>query len=164
MVETSYSGLDTTSFYHRAVSRKSRAALIIYLNSREINRRMVLMYGGFYTEGDDNLANPGSLAYILDAIQGSFFGHDLYSILMEKAAALAWQIIRGHIFHDGNKRAGMEACRLMLDLNGYTMKIDHKVIDIALQISEKQIAFQDFVQWIAARVVKKPLEDRCDDG
>jgi death-on-curing protein len=127
----------------------------------EINRRMVLTYGGFYTEGDDNLANPGSLAYILDAIQGSFFGHDLYPTLVEKAAALAWQIIRAHVFHDGNKRAGMEACRLMLDVNGYAMRIDREVIDIALQISEKQIAFQDFVQWIAARIAEKPLENEA---
>jgi hypothetical protein len=36
MVETSYRGLDTTRFYHRAVSRKSRAALIVYLNSSHL--------------------------------------------------------------------------------------------------------------------------------
>ncbi len=75
---------------------------------------------------------------------------------LEKAAALAWQIIRAHIFHDGNKRTGMEACRLMLEMNGYVMRIDREVIDIALQISEKRIAFHEFVHWVAARVVEKP--------
>lgn len=125
----------------------------------EINRRMVLTFGGFYTEGDDNLANSGSLVYILGAIQSSFFGHDPYPTLLEKAAALAWQIIRAHVFHDGNKRTGMEACRLVLDLNGYAMRIDRGVIDISLQISEKQISFQDFVQWVAGRVVRKQKED-----
>ena len=59
----------------------------------EINRRMVLTYGGFFVEGDDNLANPGSLTYVLQAIQGSYFGHNPYPTLIEKAAALAWRII-----------------------------------------------------------------------
>ena len=36
----------------------------------EINRRMIAAYGGFFTEGDDNLANPGSLKHILEMIQG----------------------------------------------------------------------------------------------
>ena len=121
----------------------------------EINRRMVLTYGGFFVEGDDNLANPGSLKYILEAVQGSFFGHDPYPSLIEKAAALAWQIITVHVFHDGNKRTGMEACRLMLDLNGFTMKMDGEVIDVAIWISEGQISFGDLVQWLEARVLRR---------
>lgn len=122
----------------------------------EINRRMALTYGGFFVEGDDNLANPGSLTYVLQAIQGFYFGHNPYPTLIEKAAALAWRIITGHVFHDGNKRTGMEACRLMLDLNAYTMRIDKEVIDVAIQICENQISFRDFVRWLEARVVEKP--------
>ncbi len=120
----------------------------------EINRLMVLTFGGFFTEGDDNLANPGSLMYILEAIQGSFFDHDPYPTLIEKTAALAWQIIKAHIFHDGNKRTGMETCRLMLDLNGHTMRIDIEVKDVAVQICEEQISFREFVQWLEGRVMK----------
>lgn len=58
----------------------------------EINRRMILRYGGFFAEGDDNLANPGALDYVLTAIRGSFFGHVPYPSLLEKAAALAWHM------------------------------------------------------------------------
>lgn len=122
----------------------------------EINRQMVLTYGGFFTEGDDNIANPGSLSYILEAIQGSFFGYDPYPTLIEKASALAWRIITAHVFHDGNKRTGMEACRLMLDLNGYTMRIDREVIDIAIQICEKGVSFPNFVRWVESRIVHNP--------
>lgn len=118
----------------------------------EINRQMILTYGGFFVEGDDNLANPGSLRYILEAIRGSFFGHDPYPTLIEKASALAWRIITAHVFHDGNKRTGMEACRLMLDLNGYIMRIDKEVVDTAIQVCEKGISFSDFVQWVEDRV------------
>jgi death-on-curing protein len=122
----------------------------------EINRRMILAYGGFFAEGNDNLVNPGSLQYILEAIRGSFFGYDPYPTLIEKASALAWRIITAHVFHDGNKRTGMEACRLMLDLNGYTMRIDREVVDTAIQICEKQISFSGFVRWVEDRVVHNP--------
>jgi len=122
----------------------------------EINRRMVLTYGGFFAEGNNNLANPGSLAYIVAAIRGSFFGQDLYPTLVEKAAALAWKIITTHVFYDGNKRTGIEACRLMLDLNGYTMKIDREVIEVTVQICEGRISFPDFVQWVRSKITPKP--------
>lgn len=118
----------------------------------EINRRMIQTFGGIFFKGDDNLANPGSLEYILEAIQGSLFGYDPYPTLLEKAAALAWRIIAGHVFHDGNKRTGMEACRLLLDLNGYVMQIDTEVVDVAVQIASGELEFADFVQWLKARV------------
>jgi death-on-curing protein len=120
----------------------------------EINRRMIQRYGGVFFKGDDNLVNPGSLEYIQEAIRVSFFGHTLYPTLIEKAAALAWQIITVHTFHDGNKRTGMEACRLMLDLNGYTMRIDADVVNVALQVAERYIAFSDFVRWLEQRTVE----------
>lgn len=120
----------------------------------EINRQMIATYGGFFVEDNDNLANPGSLMYILEAIRGSFFGHDLYPTLIEKAAALAWRIMTAHVFHDGNKRTGMESCRLMLDLNGYTMRIDKEVKEVAIQTCEGKISFSDFVQWLETRVVE----------
>lgn len=119
----------------------------------EINRRMILAYGGFFTEGDNNLANPGSLRYTLEMIQGSFFESDPYPTVVEKAAFLAWRIIKGHMFHDGNKRTGVESCRLMLDLNGYTMRIDRDVIDMAVWICEGQVSFDEFTQWLEDHLV-----------
>lgn len=115
---------------------------------------MIEEFGGFFA-GDDNLANPGSLEHVLEAIQGSLFGRELYPTLIEKAAAIGWRIIVGHTFHDGNKRTGMEACRLFLDLNGYDMRIDHEVVRMALQIATKQVQFANFVQWIEQRTKEK---------
>ena len=39
----------------------------------EINRRMISHFGGVFFEGDNNLANRGSLQYLLTEIHGSFF-------------------------------------------------------------------------------------------
>ena len=43
-----------------------------------ISRRMVEEFGGLFV-GDDNMATPGSLEYTLEEIQGSVFGHRLWS-------------------------------------------------------------------------------------
>jgi death-on-curing family protein len=119
----------------------------------EINRRMVATYGGFYVDGDSNLANPGSLRHTLALVRSEgFFGHDPYPTVTDKAALLAWRIIRRHVFHDGCMRTGMEACRLMLELNGYDMRIDHEVADVAEQIGKRELSFDQFVSWLRARV------------
>jgi len=120
----------------------------------EINSRMIENFGGIFFEGDRNLANPGSLEHILNEIQGSFFGHIPFPKLIEKAAAIAWRIIIIHVFHDGNKRTGMEACRMFLELNGYEMKIDSKVVDMALSIAKNKVNFTEFVQWLDSRTSK----------
>ena len=112
-------------------------------------------FGGFF-DGRENLSNPNSLEYVLEAIQKSYFGHDPYPTLIEKAAAIGWNIIEGHVFHDGNKRTGMEACRLFLDLNGYVMQIDQEVVNMALQIATNQVQFSDFVQWVEQRTTETP--------
>lgn len=123
-----------------------------------INRRMIDKYGGFF-EGDDNLLNPGSLEYVLDAIHGLLFETDPYPTVAEKAAALAWWIITRHVFHDGNKRTGMEACRMLLDLNGYTMRIDQEVVDVATHIAERELSFPQFVRWLEKTV--EPRNHGC---
>jgi death-on-curing protein len=114
---------------------------------------MIARFGGIFLPGDRNLANPGSLEHVLDAVQFPLFGQDAYPTLLKKAAAIAWRIIVGHVFHDGNKRTGMEACRLFLELNGCEMRIDGAVIEVSLRIARRQIEFEDFVEWLEGRTV-----------
>lgn len=128
----------------------------------EINRRVIQEFGGFFA-GKDNLANPGSLEHVLAAIQGSLFGRELYPTLIEKAAAIGWRIIVGHVFHDGNKRTGMEACRLFLDLNGFDMRIDHEVISMALSLATGETPFADFVAWVERRTTPRTVQDVSPD-
>ncbi len=124
----------------------------------EINRELTTQFGSRYVEEVDNLQNPDSLDYVLEAIQGLVFGVDLYPTIFQKAAILCWNIITHHTFIDGNKRAGMEACRMLLELNGYDMRIDDEVVDMALQIAdinnpdtEKHLEFEEFAVWVEHR-------------
>ncbi len=121
-----------------------------------VNRRMIDEFGGFFTEGDRNLANPGSLEHVLEEIQGSLFGHEAYLSIVEKAAAICWRIITNHVFHDGNKRTGMESCRQLLEMNGYQMRIDKDVVTMALRTARNEVEFPEFVEWLKERVTAIP--------
>ena len=121
----------------------------------EINRRMIEEFGGVFFTGDRNLANPGSLEHVLEEVQGSLFEHEVYPTIVEKAAAIAWRIIRGHVFHDGNKRTGMEACRIFLDLNGYVMYIDFEIVKVAIRVAIGDMEFGEFVHWLKKRTNPK---------
>jgi death-on-curing protein len=122
----------------------------------EINYNLITQTGGVFFTGDMNLANPGSLEHVLEEIQVSVFGFQPYPSLVEKAALVAWRIIASHVFHDGNKRTGMEACRQFLEMNGHTMRIeregiDQELIDMALRIATHRVEFAEFVQWVKQR-------------
>ena len=114
----------------------------------QINRRMIQQFGGVFFSGNENIHNPGSLEYLVSMIQGSAFDFDPYPNIIEKAALLACRIITGHIFIDGNKRTGMESCRLFLEINGYDLPIDNDIVIMALQIAKNETTFLDFVEWL----------------
>ncbi len=62
--------------------------------------------------------NSGRLAAAIARPQSTAFGEDAFPSLAEKAAAILQAIVIGHPFADGNKRAGLGAALLFLELNG----------------------------------------------
>jgi death-on-curing protein len=136
--------------------------VLTLIDVAEINHRMIAKFGGIFFQANHNLANPGSLEHVLEEIQGTLFSYTPYPTIFEKAAAIGWRIIVAHVFHDGNKRTGMEACRLFLELNGYSMRIDSEVVDMALAIATGKVTFIEFVQWIEKRVTKNIHDDNTN--
>lgn len=124
----------------------------------EINRQTIHSSGGSFYEADDNLEFPGALEYVLGAIEGPIFGHDLYPTLIEKAAAIGWTIMARHVFRDGNKRTGTLACATFLELNGYDMYIapdpalDNELIAITEGVADHQsIDLAGWTRWVEQR-------------
>jgi death-on-curing protein len=125
----------------------------------EIDRQAINEFGGLFLDADDNLVNPRSLEYILEAVWGSMFGVEIYPTIIDKAAAIGWAIIAKHVFHDGNKRTGILACQIFLELNGYNMQIaldapDEEAIAISEGIAKQQIDLPKFTSWVERRTKK----------
>lgn len=106
----------------------------------DINREWIQHYGGMYVEANSNLRDRPGLEYVLAAIQYPVFGVQRFPRLIDKAAALAWWVIEGHVFFDGNKRTGMQAARELLELNGVLTHFDtESVIDISVGVANGRI-------------------------
>jgi len=108
-----------------------------------------------------NFNNENSLLYILHAIHESYFGYEPYPTMIEKAAGIGWTIMVEHVFNDANKRTGMLACQIFLEINGFdlqieTMPIDKEVIEFAEGMVNHIISKEEFVGWLIART--KPLK------
>ncbi len=96
----------------------------------------------------------GALESAIAQPRMTFEGRDLYATLAEKAAALAFSIIRNHPFVDGNKRVGHAAMETFLVLNGQELgaSIDEServVVDVA---SGKR-SREQFLSWVREHLV-----------
>lgn len=130
----------------------------------QINKDMIDRFKGASFQGPDNLRDPGSLSYILEAIQFPIQGQHLYPTIFEKAAALGHRIIRGHVFHDGCKRTGSEAMRLFLAFNGYYLPTDKETIKKALDIAEGRVTVKDLAEWLQARAIPMEWREESSSG
>ena len=119
----------------------------------EINRDWIGRYGGRYVDVDKNLHNRASLEYILVAIQYPLFGYERFPTLIEKASALAWWIIEGHVFNDGNKRTGMQSAIELLELNGAVTHFDiDSVVAISVAVANGNISLPELTDLISMYV------------
>ena len=70
------------------------------------------------TGGIRGIRDVGLLEMAVSSPFVSFDGEDLYKTVEEKAEQLCNSLIRNHPFLDGNKRIGILAMLVFLDLNG----------------------------------------------
>jgi death on curing protein len=112
-----------------------------YLTVEEILRLHALEIGA-----DVGLRNRHLLEAAAERPQQSAFGDDAYPDLASKAAALLDSLVRNHPFVDGNKRIGVLASFVFVDLNGYTIDADNdEVVDTVLDLITRKIDFDELV-------------------
>ncbi|MBK7862494.1 MAG: type II toxin-antitoxin system death-on-curing family toxin [Archangiaceae bacterium] len=82
----------------------------------EIHRLQLGRFGG-----GDGLRDLGLLESALAQPSATFGGEYLHADLFEMAAAYLFHIVSNHPFLDGNKRVGLLAALVFLDLNGVSL-------------------------------------------
>lgn len=131
--------------------------MIRYLRLEEIadvNRKFILQTGGFLA-GAGRLINPNSLKYLIEIVQAKLGGEEVYPSLAEKAALYAFQIIRRHVFFDGNKRTGLACVFMFLRLNGCNLSesiSENEIVDLALGVANREIDLPELTVWIQQRL------------
>lgn len=101
------------------------------------------------TGGMDGIRDEGLLESAVNAPFQTFDDVPLYKTIEAKAARLGYSLINNHAFIDGNKRTGMMAMLLFLELNGagkhYT---DEEIIRVGLALADGSMDDKALLDWI----------------
>ncbi|KRU26772.1 death-on-curing family protein [Clostridium sporogenes] len=101
------------------------------------------------TGGLDGIRDEGLLDSALNSPFQSFAGEELYPSIQAKAARLGFSIIKNHPFLDGNKRIGMLAMMVFLEINGIELECsDEGIVDIGLGIASGKYEDDYIIDWI----------------
>jgi death on curing protein len=115
----------------------------------EIHAEMLQIGGGMR-----GIRDVGALESAIAQPQMTFGGSELYSGIVEKAAALGFSLIQNHPFIDGNKRVGHAAMETYLVLNGYEIEASVDVQEqIVLDVASGKTSRESFTQWLSESVV-----------
>jgi len=114
-----------------------------------LNREIILRTGGF-ARGAGRLQNKNSLEYVVALVNSIGDGETFCMSVHEMAAALAFHIISGHVFIDGNKRTGMIAALWFLERNGWSLSKNVKenhLVQLALDVATNSISKTEIAKW-----------------
>ncbi|MGF1533845.1 MAG: type II toxin-antitoxin system death-on-curing family toxin [Bernardetiaceae bacterium] len=131
--------------------------MIEYLRKTDIiliNKWTIEDVGGNFVP-THNLLHEENLDYLLDAVQAEVFGTPLYPDLHHKAGLYMFNIISNHIFQDGNKRTGLEAALLFLQLNDYDLVIDDQtLIQFTNAVASGEQTLEEVQAWFAQHITE----------
>ncbi len=107
----------------------------------ESHQNQIDTYGGSH-----GIRDIGLLESAIAQPEASFGGQYLHADIFEMAAAYVYHLVMNHPFVDGNKRVGLEAALVFLEMNNENLNAsDEELVDLVLkttagQIGKRQIA------------------------
>ena len=106
------------------------------------------------TGGSTGLRDLGRLEAAIATQTQNVFGEELYSKIVDKAAAIIRGIIGDHPFVDGNKRTAMLTGLTFLSVNGITFAAKPgQIEDFAVEIATMQIDVPQISSWLQEHAV-----------
>lgn len=98
----------------------------------ESHAEQIATYGG-----SAGIRDIGLLQSAIAQPEAMFGGIYLHADLFEMAAAYLFHITANHPFLDGNKRVGLEAAILFLEINGQSIDTtDEKLVELVLRVAQ----------------------------
>ena len=104
----------------------------------------IINYGG-----SQGIRDQGLMESAIARPYQTFDGEDLYPTVFEKAAALTESIIINHPFIDGNKRTGLLAMLVILEIGNFKITASNDdTYNFTIEISTGEIKFEEIVLWL----------------
>ena len=105
------------------------------------------------TGGIEGLRDRAGLEAAIAAPLQSFGGEDLFTSDIEKIARIGFGLASNHAFLDGNKRIGAMMTQLLLEWNGYQLRLKQgELADMFIAIADGTSNEQDLLNWIQEHI------------
>ena len=99
--------------------------------------------------GSSGIRDEGMLDSALKTPLQTFDENELFPSVLDKAARLAFGLIKNHPFIDGNKRIGTHVMLIFLALNNIMLSYkDEELIDIIFRVASDRADENDLYSWI----------------
>jgi death-on-curing protein len=101
------------------------------------------------TGGLDGIRDKHLLDSAINAPFQAFGGRDLYPSLIDKAAQLAFSLIKNHPFQDGNKRIALASMAAFLLQNGAILTCaDNELVSLGLGLADNTFDKNYLKKWL----------------
>lgn len=124
----------------------------------------------------DNFLHGEQLGYLVEMIDAELFGEPLYPSISDKAALYMFNVISNHIFSDGNKRTGLSAALVFLNINGYELSetlytpnwvgvlinvasFDKHLEEFTLAVASGKVGLDQCREWFGINAIPKSPKD-----
>jgi death-on-curing protein len=98
--------------------------------------------------GSHGIRDIGLLESAIAQAQASYGGQYLHADLFEMAAAYLYHLVMNHPFVDGNKRVGLEASLIFLEINDVSFDAsDDELVDLVLKTTDGQVGKAEIAQF-----------------
>jgi len=102
--------------------------------------------------------NENSLDYLVEIVDAKLFEEPIYPEIFDKAAIYLLIIISNHIFTDGNKRTGLDACLLFFAFNGYELSenvSNEMLTNFIISVASGEHTLETVQAWLKEHAVKR---------
>lgn len=109
----------------------------------ESHQNQIDTYGGSH-----GIRDIGLLESAIAQPEASFGGQYLHADIFEMAAAYIYHLVMNHPFVDGNKRVGLEAALIFLEINNENFKAsDEELVDLVLKTTADQVGKREIADF-----------------
>lgn len=109
----------------------------------ESHQNQIDTYGGSH-----GIRDIGLLESAIAQPETSFGGQYLHADIFEMAAAYLYHLVMNHPFVDGNKRVGLEAALIFLEINNENLNCsDQELVDLVLKTTAGQVGKREIAEF-----------------
>ena len=109
----------------------------------ESHQNQIDTYGGSH-----GIRDIGLLESAIAQPEARFGGQYLHADIFQMAAAYIYHLVMNHPFVDGNKRVGLEAALIFLEINNENLNAsDEELVDLVLKTTAGQIGKREIAEF-----------------